>query len=180
MKFVTADTHFFHKRINELARRPFESLEEMHETIIENWNEVVGPKDEVYHLGDFALGNRKQIEDILNKLNGRIHLIRGNHDDVIKGTLAQRFAWVKDRYYLKDEGDRFVLDHYPLASWRKAHKGAMMLHGHCHGTLVGGEHLPRIDVGMDCWGYAPVSLRTIKAALDGRKFEGVDQHQGDE
>lgn len=177
MKWVTADTHFFHKNICELAHRPFDSVEDMNETIIGNWNSAVGPKDEVYHLGDFALGRRVDIEATLDKLNGRIHLIKGNHDQVIKGTLAERFVWVKERYSLRDGDDRFVLDHYPLASWHKAHRGAMMLHGHCHGTLIGGEQLPRIDVGVDSWGYAPVALDTIRATLKGRTFVGGNHHQ---
>jgi calcineurin-like phosphoesterase family protein len=52
--YFTADQHFGHAGIIGLCKRPFRSVEEMDEAMIANWNAVVGPDDEVWHLGDFA------------------------------------------------------------------------------------------------------------------------------
>ena len=78
MIFFTSDTHFNHKAIISYCSRPFESVEEMNDRLIDNWNQVVKPSDTVYHLGDFAL-YCNDIEQIRKKLNGKINLIQGNH-----------------------------------------------------------------------------------------------------
>lgn len=78
--FVISDTHFYHKNIIEYCNRPFGTVEEMNNTMIENWNKVVGPEDYVIHCGDFALGRIDDIKEIVSKLNGHKILVRGNHD----------------------------------------------------------------------------------------------------
>lgn len=87
---MTSDTHFNHGKLlhnspveegyDRRCDRPFDSVEEMNETLIANWNSVVGSGDRVLHLGDFAMGNRKLIPGILERLKGNIVLIPGNHD----------------------------------------------------------------------------------------------------
>jgi calcineurin-like phosphoesterase family protein len=78
--WFTSDTHFGHANILKYCKRPWLSVEEMNEQLISNWNSVVEPGDLVWHLGDFAMGDRKQIPFIRSRLNGRIHLVQGNHD----------------------------------------------------------------------------------------------------
>jgi calcineurin-like phosphoesterase family protein len=82
--FFTSDTHFNHVLAYETycPRRHelFSSLEEMNEALIVNWNSIVGPEDTVYHLGDFAMGDRKRFMEFRRRLNGHIILIFGNHD----------------------------------------------------------------------------------------------------
>ena len=80
--WVTSDTHFNHANIIKYCNRPFSSVEEMNETIIANWNKVVSERDIVYHLGDFALGDKSLIPNILRRLNGCIKVIMGNHDNL--------------------------------------------------------------------------------------------------
>ena len=80
--WVTSDTHFNHANIIKYCNRPFSSVEEMNEPIIANWNKVVSQGDTVYHLGDFALGNKSLIPDFLERLNGHISFIMGNHDNL--------------------------------------------------------------------------------------------------
>ncbi len=93
--FFTSDHHFGHKGIIKNAKRPFRSVEEMNETMILRWNEKVKKNDIVYHLGDIGLmASRKPIE-ILERLNGKIHLIKGNHDDLNRNC-KDRFEWIKD------------------------------------------------------------------------------------
>ena len=78
--FFTSDTHFNHTNILRYCNRPFKTVGQMNETIITNWNNVVGPDDVIFHLGDFCLGGAEEWNKILDRLNGRIYLVLGNHD----------------------------------------------------------------------------------------------------
>ena len=78
--FFTSDTHFYHGNIIRFCNRPFKDVEVMNETIISNWNITVGQDDIVFHLGDFCLGGSAEWTKILDRLNGKIYLIMGNHD----------------------------------------------------------------------------------------------------
>ena len=82
MKFcVIADTHFGHTNIIKYCNRPFSCTEDMDEALIKNWNETVSNNDVVLHLGDFGVGNKEYVENIIKKLNGKKILIKGNHDN---------------------------------------------------------------------------------------------------
>ena len=76
--FFTSDTHFEHSKIIDYCKRPFSSIEEHDKTLIQNWNNVVGQDDTVFHLGDFAYGNSQFISNIIKQLNGNIILLKGN------------------------------------------------------------------------------------------------------
>ena len=81
--WITSDCHFNHVRILDYNRdtRPFSSPQEMNETIIRNWNECVRSEDTVFVVGDFFMGKKETIPEILPQLNGeRIYVIKGNHD----------------------------------------------------------------------------------------------------
>lgn len=78
--YFTSDTHFNHANIIGFCSRPFKNVNEMNETLIANWNRVVGVDDIVFHLGDFCLGGSAEWTNVLNRLNGKIYLIVGNHD----------------------------------------------------------------------------------------------------
>ena len=80
MKFYTSDLHFGHKNIIKYENRPFNSVEEMDEELIRRWNNKVGKNDEVYILGDFAFASGRRVNELLDRLNGRKYLLRGNHD----------------------------------------------------------------------------------------------------
>src|SRR3989338_4547577 len=88
--FITADHHFNHKNIIEYCKRPFKTVEEMNNTMIEKRNKKVGKDDLVIHLGDFALGNKEKVGEIRKMLNGKIILIKGNHDRVNEGFIVVR------------------------------------------------------------------------------------------
>ena len=78
--FIIADTHFSHKNIIKYCNRPFSSVEEMNNVMLNNWNNTVGKNDLVIHLGDLYLGKKSEAREFLPKLNGRKILIMGNHD----------------------------------------------------------------------------------------------------
>ena len=77
--FFTSDTHFNHANIISFCNRPFKDVEQMNEVMIANWNHVIGKDDSVFHLGDFCLGGAAEWTKILDRLNGKIYLIMGNH-----------------------------------------------------------------------------------------------------
>lgn len=157
----TSDTHFGHGGTLGLFRRPFGSVAEMDAALVDRWNSVVGPDDEVWHLGDFAIGRSAEaMAAILDALNGRKHLVAGNNDGPATRGLA---GWAEVVPYaeLTLDGVLLVLCHYPFRSWNGMAKGSLNLHGHCHGKL---KPLARqIDVGVDCWEFRPVTLAQLRA-----------------
>lgn len=146
--WFTSDTHFNQQRTLELSKRPFSGLKEMNLTIIENWNNLVLPTDDVYHLGDFG------DFDYLKYLNGRIHLVKGNYD---RNITTNGFYEVLDGPITKTiEGLNLTLCHKPSSM----SKDNFTLFGHIHGTkrnIRGG-----LNVGIDCHNYRPIPLETVK------------------
>lgn len=78
--YFTADPHFGHTNIIRYSQRPFSDAQEMDEVIIARWNQTVSPDDEVWVLGDYAMGDRHRGLDYLARMNGTKHLVIGNHD----------------------------------------------------------------------------------------------------
>lgn len=157
--YVTSDHHWGHAAARSFYRRPFLSVDEMDRVMIERWNAVVGPEEEVWHLGDFAVHqSTDRVGSLLMLLNGRKHLVVGNNDDdAVTGCAGWRS--VQSYAELVVDGVRFVLCHYPFRTWRDMGKGAINLHGHSHGRL---KPLPRQrDVGVDVWDFRPVRLTDI-------------------
>lgn len=76
--FFTSDFHANHANIIKFCDRPWKTKEEMTEVLIENWNSVVSPDDIVFNLGDFMWSS--SWNPVLEKLNGHIYLIWGNHE----------------------------------------------------------------------------------------------------
>lgn len=161
--FFTADTHFFHRNILKYARRPFASIEAMHEAYLERWNARVGKNDRVYHLGDLSFGGLAETFRLLAELNGEICLLQGNHDDdlVADDYLRSRFHWIKPYHEEEIEGRLVVMCHYPIAQWRGAQRGSWHLHGHTHGCvqLEGAALDVGIDVQPNLWSWAELKAR---------------------
>jgi len=191
--FVTSDTHWFHVNIIKYTSRPWSNTEQMGEALIKNWNDVVSEGDMVYHLGDIALGGKSRSGDlfsILNRLNGSIRLIKGNHDGyALKEPCVGRFDWVKNYYELDyispSHGKRkFIMQHYPLYTWNGAGRVSksgqpktICLHGHSHGGIDRVNRLTtRMDVGVDSNSYAPIWLENIVEIMNHRTYVPVDHH----
>jgi calcineurin-like phosphoesterase family protein len=160
--FFTSDTHFGDARRLRIDQRPFADLAEHDASLIARWNAVVGPDDEVYHLGDFArVDDAAAVSRWLRALNGRKHLILGNNDSA---AVTQNPAWASVSAYAEImlDGHLLILCHYPFRTWHNSSKGAIDLHGHSHGKL---KELPRqYDVGVDVFDYRPARLAEILAS----------------
>jgi calcineurin-like phosphoesterase family protein len=156
--FFTADTHFGHGGALGFYRRPFASVAAMNEALVARWNDAVGPGDEVWHLGDFAIRQPQPVvAELLARLHGKKYLVTGNNDTAAT-TEQPNWASVQPYAEIEVEGT-LVLCHYPFRSWRGMDKGGIDLHGHSHGRL---KPLPRqYDVGVDVWDFRPVVLATI-------------------
>jgi calcineurin-like phosphoesterase family protein len=159
----------------------------MNEKLIENWNKVVKSKDDVYHLGDFGwFHTTSDTEKLASRLNGRIHLIIGNHDRE-SVTNASCFFWMgNSRKRLNIHNQIIIIDHYAMLVWDKSHYGSWMLFGHSHGKLNGwiNIHLPlnkMLDVGVDSHNYTPWHYDEVKKYMDSKSGETVGQYDiGDE
>jgi calcineurin-like phosphoesterase family protein len=158
--FFTADTHFADHRTINIHGRPFSSVSEMDEALVQAWNAVVCGEDEVWHLGDVARRS-SDVPALLAQLNGTKHLVRGNNDAAAT-VEAAGWASVQDYAELTVDNRLLVLCHYPFRSWNGQHRRAHNLHGHSHGKIK--PLLRQHDVGVDARGYRPVALADL---LDG-------------
>ncbi len=169
--WFSSDWHLFHENIIKYSKRPFTNVAEMNNKIVENWNSLVSENDICFFLGDFAFPKSKEQEKelarIVNSLKGREkHFINGNHDKKLKTYIKQCFTSISDYLELEVNDTDIVMSHYPFLSWNKSFYGSWMLHGHCHGTLKEDPHMKRVDVGIDCWKYSPVSFDVLKNKMD--------------
>lgn len=167
--WVTADLHFNHLNIIKYCRPQFASIEEMNETLINNWNNVIDEGDDVYVLGDFFMGRLDDIHPILDRLKGNIQLIKGNHDI----TSNRLEFYKKNRIPIKPleilhyNGVDFILCHYPLDSqeyWNLIignNKNTILLYGHIHDRAPQGIVDNMFHVGVDTNNYTPVNLSYI-------------------
>jgi len=188
--FFTSDLHLFHINIIKYDNRPFDYVTDMNNTIVRNWNSVVGEKDVVYVLGDFGFTSLFNIKILLNSLKGRKILIAGNHD---RHTHYQYIdAGFEAVYYeaVIKLGRKVVkLSHYPYREsklkqwWEQFIKGKdythinkkrpikgiedWLIHGHTHsGAVKINIDKKQIHVGCFLWDYTPVNENQIYNLID--------------
>lgn len=173
--FITSDEHYGHKGIIEYANRPFTSVEEQTETMIERHNKTVPNRlnNLTIHAGDM-FWNTLQPEDasmILRRLNGAHAFIYGDHDELIErtGWLRGRFVGVTGEN--KASGNRIVhwrnhtivISHFAMRTWKNSHKGSWHVFGHSHQELP--PYGKSFDIGVEGHNYAPWSLEEIAAKM---------------
>ena len=144
MIYYIADCHFYHSALNErMDKRGFPDVEAMNEYMIEKWNSKVTNSDTVVILGDLSLGNVDQTNELINRLNGKLCLIVGNHDKYVNkpGFDKDRFLWIDNYREITDSQKKVICSHYPIpfyeGQYRKRHNGdpkTYMLYGHVHET----------------------------------------------
>lgn len=162
MIYFTADTHFNHTNIIQYCKRPFNSVEEMDDTILDNINKNILPDDTLYHLGDFCFHSSiKNYRDRINCKN--IHLILGNHD-FLKSHENKLFITVSSLKEIKIGPQPITLSHYAMRVWNRSHYGAWNLFGHSHGTLPSIKN--SFDVGVDCWKFCPLSIYQVEKTIN--------------
>lgn len=168
--FFTSDNHFGHANIRIYCKRPFESTEEMDGEMERRWNSVVGPDDDVYHLGDFMLGSNmmERAAALLKRLNGRKRIARGNHDRSLTFLREVGFEQAFASFHATLGGANVWMRHHPPArpeAWCDPYD--LLLCGHVHEKWRARGKL--INVGVDQWDFTPVRLeRLIELARTGR------------
>lgn len=114
--YLTSDTHFCHSKPFLYEPRGFKNQYEMNEAIIQKWNEIVQPEDEVYHLGDVMLEDNELGIKCLKSLKGNIHIIRGNHCTNTRIKLYKQcfnVVEVCEGKFLQYKKYHFYMSHYP-------------------------------------------------------------------
>jgi len=163
--FVTSDLHMGHEKSltflmpNGERLRPFSSIEEMHETIIERWNKKVHRRDTVYCLGDIAFSNTAL--RMMEQLNGRKILVAGNHDRLNAKLYLQYFADVRGAYFR----DGLIFTHIPVHpdNLQGNYIGNVHGHLHCHKVMINGEEDKRFfNACLEPNNFSPVPLEHIK------------------
>ncbi|WP_124115298.1 metallophosphoesterase family protein [Paenibacillus xylanexedens] len=144
--WYTSDSHFSHNNIIQHENRPFNTTEEMNKYLIEQWNNTVSSNDTVYHLGDLVFGGITRWESIIPRLNGKIHLAVGNHDNAnaVK-KMAHHFEEVENMIVRKINKQHLFLFHYPIEIGLTPN--AYSIHGHIHSRPS--NYVNQINVGID-------------------------------
>lgn len=184
-----SDHHFGHKNIITYCNRPFESVEEMDEILIQNHNELVKPGDFFYHLGDLALGSFEDSIKKAKRLQGHKALIPGNHDRVWSTLKESRIAKYKPMYeeagfdilpeqftvgvFMEKAKTLALLSHLPSeGDSQKEERYADMrpetdlpiLCGHVHDEWATKGR--NFNVGVDVHDFRPVHLDEVLAWID--------------
>lgn len=167
--FFTSDHHFGHENIIEHCDRPFESLNEMNEMMIEKWNNKVGKNDLVYHLGDLSLLKADKTLEIIKRLNGRKRYIFGNHDKSwVKNKDCQKcFEVMKDLDYIKIGEQKIMLCHYAMLIWRSSYRGSYHFYGHSHCNICH-PNKKAFHVGVDTCDFEPLEFSEIDNIIKAR------------
>jgi calcineurin-like phosphoesterase family protein len=187
--YFAGDLHFLHNQIFIYKKRGFETIEEMNEAIINNFNKVVRPQDYLIILGDVFLGNKTKAKELISRLVGHKTLVRGNHDMSTRQCLGMGFEWVCQSMTLNIQGTTILLSHYPyrynfLKKWYKLAKnylrgrrvdqrdfdqapkdhGMILVHAHTHQKdKVRGR---QICVSLDAWNNKPVSEDQLASLIN--------------
>lgn len=172
MVFFTSDLHLGHGNILTLCGRPFTSVEEMDAAIIRNWNKRVQKCDTVYILGD-VLWDKRRVGEYMHALNGKKHLIVGNHDTPWARKAANQGYFEEVVPYLETHlnGYPVTMCHYPMLEWKGSredppHRIGYHIHGHIH-NRVSDEYRPlyrqfnALNAGMDVNGFTPVTFEEL-------------------
>lgn len=176
--YFTSDVHFGHANIIKYSNRPFASVDDMNEQLVDRWNKTVKKHDIVWSLGDFAFLPFERTKEILGRLNGQIHMVLGNHCQKIQQNRKELVNLglvkeVRDYKELSWDKQRMCLFHYPQRAWNGSHYGSWQLFGHVHGTME--PYGKSVDVGMDsAWvlghtPYRPFSFEEIREFMRSRE-----------
>jgi calcineurin-like phosphoesterase family protein len=202
--WFTSDTHFNHANICSATTtwnkesgnnfRIFNSLDTMNDRLVAGINASVGQDDILFHLGDWSFGGFESIRQFRDRLVCKnIHLILGNHDQHIarnKDDVQEIFSSVHNMLDLivkwnvgtptQDEA-KFMLMHFPIASWDNLARGVIHLHGHVHlpkHRRIGPGKM--MDVGVDGNGLEPIDMKEVLTIMKNQPIRSMmpnDHHE---
>lgn len=154
MRWFISDTHFGHAKVVEYCSRPFRNVTDMNERLIANWNGLIRSEEQVFVIGDVALGSFEEACEIIKSLHGYKILIRGNHDRSIEKMFQMGFDQVYNELDLELKDGRLALLRHKPQLWGDINPRQLQIHGHDHGgpKSVG----RRMNVCVDLWDYRPV------------------------
>lgn len=167
-RFVISDTHFGHKNIVNFTNndgsplRPWDDIDEHDAALVKNWNDTVGPKDTVYHLGDVVINRR--FLPMMQEMNGRKILIKGNHDIFKLKDYLPHFEDI--RAYKVMPGEKLIMSHIPIHPDNMA-RFPVNVHGHLHGNhmmdqIMSHQRDPSyINVCVEWTDYTPLSYDVL-------------------
>ena len=178
-----ADLHLSHEAIIRYCNRPFETVEEMNETIVRNWNAVVRKPDDVYIIGDVLFKLKESSTLYLDRLKQIKHLIIGNHDrqNLKKERFAQQFASIDEYLVIADQKRKVMMFHYPIIEWEGFFNGAYHIYGHIHNSNnFANQVMSRLpnafNAGVDVNDFTPQTLSQLIAKNEGNCIsEGNDK-----
>lgn len=202
--FITSDTHYGHSNIcagstkwsDTRNLRNYSSLEEMNAALVDGINQLVGENDILIHLGDWSFGGFDNIKQFRDRIVCKtIHLFLGNHDHHILNdrdgcrslfTSVSHYdeltvKWHRSADSQEKNTTRFVLMHFPIASWENMQRGVIHLHGHVHlspSNRIGPGRM--MDVGVEGNGMKPLEFREILRLMRDRPVKGLmetDHHE---
>lgn len=171
MIYFISDTHFNHDNIIKYCNRPFKTVQEMNNAIIDNWKITVKDEDIIYHLGDVAFGNRESAFALIKQLKGKKYLIRGNHDRwSIELYQKLGFTVLKNAPIRLDE-HKLLLSHIPVPD-KQIPEGFVNIHGHIHDKKLyecvekyeSSEYSleKHINISCDVTNFKPIGLDELK------------------
>lgn len=166
--YLVSDLHLGHANIIKYCNRPFDTVEEMNEKLIQNWNDTVRDDDRVFFLGDFALGDKKKTIAWSQRLNGRKVMIYGNHDHQRPKVYYEAGFEHVSRWPIVIQ-NRYLLSHAPFEPQDgKADRGALInIYGHIHDKVEQGKTVTLCSacVCVERWDYKPVELEYLKRKM---------------
>ena len=181
--FFIADTHFGHANCIDFDDRPFSNVDEMDNEIIQRWNKKVGENDDVYIVGDFAYRNNRPVRHYTSRLNGHLHLIRGNHDQINEETL-NCFEEIRDMKEIKvplyGTERRVFMCHYFIPNYPGSRYQAIHLHGHSHqggGSRIE-EDIKRLMTARGEWCFA-VNVGCMYQDSEPQTLEEIVERSGE-
>lgn len=162
--FLISDTHFGHANMLNFTNsdgsklRVFDNVSHMNDVMIDNWNKTVSEEDKVYHLGDVGFKSFSALKAIMDRLNGKKILIKGNHDNLKLSQYSQMFADVRAYHVL----DGMMLSHIPI------HPGSLSrwksnIHGHLHNNVL--EDTRYFNVSVERIGYTPIDFEEVRSVF---------------
>lgn len=170
--FLVSDWHFNHDKPFIYETRGFKTIEEMNEAIIQRHNALVQPNDDVYVLGDLALGGVGEHLDLIKQMNGWLHLVQGNHDTSKKWETYLSLPNVVEMgaaFYLKYKKYYFFLSHYPCFTSnfednKRPWQRVLSVSGHTHSKNEWNEGMS-YNVCMEAHNCFPVNIEDIISAF---------------